>query len=87
MIEKNLIINGREFNYQGIFRMDQIFSTINRCLEEKGYQKREKKSEELVVEQGRKIIVELRPYKEVSNYNYPLEFFIKKFLQVPPKRY
>ena len=80
MIEKNLIINGREFNYKGIFRTDEIFSTINRALEEKDYQKREKKTEELVTESGRKVFVELRPFKEVSNYIH-LMIKIKVYLE------
>ena len=66
--EKNLIINGRTLTYKGIFREDELFSAINRALEERGYEKREKKTEEVVTEGGRKTYVELRPFKELSNY-------------------
>ena len=66
--EKDLVINGRTINYKGIFRHDEIFRTINEALEKRGYIKREKKSEELVTESGRKSFVELRPYKEKTNY-------------------
>ncbi len=66
--EKNLIINNRLLKYKGIFRADELFSTINRLLEEKGYTKREKKTEELVTEHGRRTFIELRPYKEMSAY-------------------
>ena len=66
--EKNLIINNRELNYKGIFRTDDLFRIINRALEDKGYQKREKKTEELVTETGRKTYIELRPFKEKTNY-------------------
>jgi hypothetical protein len=72
--EKNLVINGREFKYKGIFRVDDLFLVINRALEERGYEKREKKSEEIVTEAGRKSYVELRPYKNKSSY---LVFMIK----------
>ena len=51
--ERNLIINNRELAYKGIFRVAELFSTINRALEEKGYTKREKKTEEIVTESGR----------------------------------
>ncbi len=66
--EKDLIINNRELKYSGIFRADELFSTINRSLEQKGYTLREKKTEESVMEAGKRTYVELRPYKEKSNY-------------------
>ena len=66
--EKNLIINSRELNYKGIFRSDELFTLINRALEAKGYEKREKKTEELVSEGGKKTYLELRPFKEKANY-------------------
>ena len=66
--QKNLIINGRELKYKGIFRANELFSAVNKALEERGYHKREKKTEELVTTAGRKTVVELRPYKEKTNY-------------------
>ncbi len=66
--EKELIINGSELNYQGIFRPEELFSAINKALEEKGYIKKEKKSEETVAEEGRGTYIELRPYKEKTRY-------------------
>lgn len=66
--ERNLVINNKELVYKGIFRADELFSAINRALEEKGYEKREKKTEEIVTESGRKTYVELRPFKEKTNY-------------------
>ncbi len=66
--EKNLIINNRELKYSGVFRADELFAAINRAIEERGYEKREKKSEETVTEEGRETYIELRPYKEMSEY-------------------
>ncbi|MBT6774572.1 hypothetical protein HOA91_04325 [Candidatus Woesearchaeota archaeon] len=66
--EKFLRINNRQLSYKGIFRADDIFSTVNRALEEKDYTKREKKSEETVTETGKRIYVELRPYRVITNY-------------------
>lgn len=68
MVEKNLVVNNKELVYQGIFRVDELFSAINRALEEKGYTKCEKKSEELVTSAGRMLFLELRPYKVISEY-------------------
>ncbi len=66
--EKDLVINNRELKYKGIFHIEELFATINRALEERGYQKREKKTEELVTETSRKTYLELRPYKVKSEY-------------------
>ncbi|MBI4151483.1 hypothetical protein HY496_00805 [Candidatus Woesearchaeota archaeon] len=66
--EKNLIINNRELEYKGIFRADELFSTINKALREKQYEMHEKKTEEVVTEYGRKTSLELRPYKEKTAY-------------------
>lgn len=68
MGEKNLIVNHKEIIYQGIFKDEELFSTINKSLEAKGYIKREKKSEELVTPTGRMLFLELRPYKIMTNY-------------------
>jgi len=67
-LEKALIINGREIRYKGIFRAEELFSAINQVIDQQGYEKREKKSEETVVEGGKRTYVELRPYKMISNY-------------------
>ena len=66
--ERELVINGREIKYKGIFRYDELFRLINDTLVNRGYDKQEKKSEELVTEKGRRTYVELRPYKIKSNY-------------------
>ncbi len=66
--EKDLVINGRELVYKGVFDPPELFSTINRSLEERGYIKREKKTEEIVKEEGKQTKVELRPYKVITNY-------------------
>ncbi len=66
--EKNLVVNNRELNYKGIFRADELFSVINRAIEDRAYEKREKKTEELVTDSGRQTYVELRPFKEMSDY-------------------
>jgi hypothetical protein len=66
--EKTLVIDNKLLKYNGLFRADELFSAINKALESKGYTKREKQTEETVTEAGKKVYVELRPYKEVGNY-------------------
>lgn len=66
--EKNLIVNNKEFSYKGIFRSDELFHAINTALVVRGYEKREKKTEEIVTEAGKQIHIELRPFKVKTNY-------------------
>ncbi|MDP3734499.1 MAG: hypothetical protein Q8R37_04680 [Nanoarchaeota archaeon] len=66
--EKNLVVNNKELNYKGIFRSDELFSVINKALTVRGYEQREKKTEELVTESGRRTSLELRPFKAKANY-------------------
>ena len=68
MGESNLIINNRELNYEGIFKVDELFKAIDKSLQNKGYTKVEKKTEEEVVESGKRTYIELRPFKDMSNY-------------------
>jgi hypothetical protein len=65
---KDLLVNNKEFVYQGIFKIDEIFRTINKVLDAKGYTKREKKTEELVKEEGKRTYIELRPFKHMTPY-------------------
>ncbi len=66
--EKDLIINARQLKYKGIFTPNQLFATINKAVKERGFSSREKKTEELVTENGRQTYVELRPFKSKTNY-------------------
>ena len=66
--EGNLLINNRELKHKGLFIVDEVFQTLNRALEEQGYTKREKKTEETLTAHGRQTLIELRPYKEKTNY-------------------
>ena len=62
--ERNLVINNKELKYSGIFNPNDIFNAINKALKSKGYEKREKKTEELVSSEQRDNYIELRPIKE-----------------------
>ena len=68
MVEKYLVVNNRNLTYKGIFRVSEIFQTIDESLTKLDYEKREKKTEEKVVPGGKKTFIELRPYKNKSNY-------------------
>ncbi|MBS3140001.1 hypothetical protein J4479_03280 [Candidatus Woesearchaeota archaeon] len=60
---RDLLVSNKELVYTGIFKLDDLYKDINRVVEARGYTQREKRSEEAVAEAGRKIYLELRPYK------------------------
>ena len=63
MVEKNLVVNSKEIEYSGIFSVNDLFSTLNQCIEERGYRKKEKRHEETVTQDGKNLLLELRPTK------------------------
>ncbi|MBT4538679.1 hypothetical protein HOC32_00160 [Candidatus Woesearchaeota archaeon] len=70
--ERSLVVNDKTFQYSGLFRVDDLLDTINKVITELGYTRREKKSEELVIEEGKKVFIELRPYKQKGNVQLQL---------------
>jgi hypothetical protein len=68
MSEKRLVIDQMRLNYSGIFNLNELYRMIDSWLYEKGYDKYEKKNEEQVLETGRKIEIELRPWKKTTDY-------------------
>lgn len=68
MSEKRLIIDQLRLNYSGIFHLNDLYRMIDGWLYEKGYDKLEKKNEEQVLETGRKVELELRPWKKTTDY-------------------
>jgi hypothetical protein len=68
MSEKRLVIDQMRLNYSGIFNLNELYKMIDGWLYEKGYDKYEKKNEEQVLETGRKIEIELRPWKKTTDY-------------------
>lgn len=67
-MEKNLIVDGRTLNYKGIFQFEELLQTIASALKDLGYQPLEKKYEEAVYPSGKKIYLELRPFKAKTHY-------------------
>jgi hypothetical protein len=68
MPESNLIIDNKEFRYSGIFSVTELLNKVNELIDQLGYQRFEKKSEEKITSKGREFFIELRPYKDKTNY-------------------
>ena len=66
--QRDLVINNREVRYDGIFNFDEVMRTLKSALREKGYEWKEKRTEETVMEEGRKSFLEARPFKVKTDY-------------------
>jgi hypothetical protein len=68
MAEKNLIVEGLELKYRGMFEAELLLKTVDKYFEERGYIKFEKRRHETTHESGRDLTIELRPYKNITDY-------------------
>ena len=68
MAEKNLILDGLQMHYEGIFSVDELFKTIDKYASEKGYSKVEKRRKEIITPNGKELSIELRPTKTKTEY-------------------
>lgn len=66
MSEKNLVIDGLELHYKGLFKIDDFLKKIDSLLKAKSYSKQEKRREEIVRPKGKEFSIELRPVKKLS---------------------
>ena len=68
MAEKQLVIDGLELDYNGLFRVESLLKTIDELVAERGYEKYEKRREEVVKPTGKDWSMELRPLKKKSEW-------------------
>ena len=68
MSEKQLVINGLQLNYKGVFEFDELMRVINKSVMDRGYSRHEKKFDEQVLPEGKNMFIELRPMKKKTNY-------------------
>jgi hypothetical protein len=68
MVEKTLVLDGLELNYQGIFDLNKLLRTIDELLSERGYKKSEKIREEIIKPTGKYFNIELRPGKAMTEF-------------------
>jgi len=63
MAEKNLIVDGLQMHYEGLFDINKLLQTIDKVTQDRGYSKSEKKRHEAVHPEGKEFSIELRPSK------------------------
>ncbi len=89
MAEKRIVVEGLSVEYEGLFRLNEIYQVIEQWLKEKGYDKDEKKNYEQVLKTGRDIKIDLWPWKSITDYakiQFKIIIQVKKMKDVIVKK-
>ncbi len=68
MPEKRVIVEDLTVNYEGLFKLQDLYLTMEHWMKERGYDKKEKKNHEQVLKTGRDIFIEYWGWKRLSDY-------------------
>lgn len=68
MTEKYLVVDQAKMSYEGLFDLNGLYRLIDSWFYEKGYDKYEKKNSEQVTPDGKQIVIELEPWKSITDY-------------------
>jgi len=68
MAEVKTLIDGKSLSYEGVFSIKDLYKTIDTWFKDRGYDKQEVKNWEDVSENEKQIVLEIIPYKKVSDY-------------------
>jgi hypothetical protein len=68
MAEVKTLIDGKQVVYEGLFSLKELYRIIDKWFFEHGYDKQELKNYEDVSENEKQVILEILPYKKISDY-------------------
>lgn len=68
MAEIKTLIDGKSLSYEGVFNLKELYRLIDKWFKDHGYDKQEIKNWEDVSQNEKQIILEVIPYKKVSDY-------------------
>jgi hypothetical protein len=68
MAEVKTLIDGKSLSYEGVFNIKELYRLIDKWFKDHGYDKQEIKNWEDVSEAEKQIVLEIIPYKKVSDY-------------------
>lgn len=68
MAEIKTLIDGKQVVYEGLFSLKELYRAIDKWFWERGYDKQELKNFEDVTENEKQLILEILPYKKISDY-------------------
>lgn len=69
MVEKNLLVDGIKFEYEGLFDLQKLLYKIDELTIKKGYARVEKERSQKVGQNGKDFFIELRPTKKPHPYH------------------
>jgi len=68
MAEIKTLIDGKSLAYEGVFSLNELYKLLDKWFKDHGYEKQEIKNWEDVTENEKQIVLEVIPYKKVSDY-------------------
>ncbi len=69
MTERRIVIDQLKFSYEGLFNVEELYSTIVQWFYEKGWDWQEDMNQEQVTPQGKHIRIVLSPWKNLSDFH------------------
>lgn len=68
MGQKQIIVDGKKLEYEGLFDPKDLYSIIDEQFQQHSFDKNEHKNSEHIYEDEKQLIMDLRPYKKLSDY-------------------
>ncbi|HEY9701205.1 MAG TPA: hypothetical protein V6C58_02090, partial [Allocoleopsis sp.] len=68
MAEVRTLVDGKSLSYEGVFDIRDLYKIIDSWFRDRGYDKQEIKNWEDVSESEKQVVLEIVPYKKVSDY-------------------
>ncbi|RLE41615.1 hypothetical protein DRJ48_05215, partial [Candidatus Woesearchaeota archaeon] len=68
MAEIYFVVKKETLNFEGLFSVHELYTTIDQWFKDKGYDKNEVKNEEIVTKEGKYVELLLEPWKKMTDY-------------------
>jgi hypothetical protein len=68
MAERKIVVDKLKITYEGLFDATNLYQMIDSWLHNKGFDKREMKNNEIVKPEGKYVLLELQPWKKITDY-------------------
>ena len=68
MAEIKTLIDNKKVIYTGLFKVEELYAIIKRFCKERGYFPIEERNDETIIEQGKQILLTIKPVKTLSDY-------------------
>jgi len=89
MVERKLLVDRYKITYDGLLDFNSLYKTIRQWFFDKGFDRNDKKSEEIHHPEGTSVYIDMRPWKKLSKYvrqHYRLQIFADRLKSVEVER-